>query len=293
MLTRIYIAVLFAFMVVFNSCSERMDINPSELAVYLAVDATLTNEVKAHTVKLTQTKLIMDTVIPPVQYATVTISDGERETLLTESDTLPGVYLTPDNYAAEPGKVYTLRITNVDVNKDGVNESYESVAEMPKALKLDSVTVEPFIMEVFDIKGWSLKCWAYDPPEENFYLFKAWKNDTLVSDTLYEYNFTDDVFFNGQYTNGIECQRFDESKPREVVRDGDVVTLELCHISEEYFEFLIGAITEASFKAPMFSGPPANVPSNISDGAVGFFRVYYTIKGSDTVYIEHKEETDK
>lgn len=283
---KLYTVIAICFMLVLNSCTERIDIKPSELELHIAVEATLTNEVKAHAVKITSTKLITDTIVPPISNATVIINDGSVETMLTESDTIPGLYLTPDSFACESGKNYHLKITDVDIDMDGVTELYEAFAVMPDAIGVDSVTTEPFNIETFEFEGWSLKCWAWDPPEENYYLFKAWKNDTLLSDTLYEYNFTDDVYFNGQFTNGIECQVLDQSKEDEVVRDGDVLALELCHISKDFYDFLVGVSIESRPKVPMFSGPPANVPSNISNGALGFFRVYYTVKKSDTVVFE-------
>ena len=45
---------------------------------------------------------------------------------------------------------------------------------------------------------------------------------------------------------------------------------------EDYYYFIDAVNEETGIQVPLFSGPPANVPSNISNGAKGFFRVYST-----------------
>jgi len=45
-------------------------------------------------------------------------------------------------------------------------------------------------------------------------------------------------------------------------------------INREYNDFLSDAQIELQGSNPLFSGPPANVKGNISNGAFGFFSAY-------------------
>ena len=64
---------------------------------------------------------------------------------------------------------------------------------------------------------------------------------------------------------------------------GDTVTVELNNMGKEYFGFLQEAQAELRGSNPLFSGPPANVKGNISNGAIGFFAAYSVSRASATV----------
>ena len=49
------------------------------------------------------------------------------------------------------------------------------------------------------------------------------------------------------------------------------VTVEMHSISRKYYDFLVAIALETEFNGDLFSGPPANIPSNISNGGLGFF----------------------
>ncbi len=42
----------------------------------------------------------------------------------------------------------------------------------------------------------------------------------------------------------------------------------------DFYNYIIALQTETHISVPLFSGPPANLPGNISNGALGFFRAY-------------------
>ena len=44
-------------------------------------------------------------------------------------------------------------------------------------------------------------------------------------------------------------------------------------ITKEYFDF-INQVQQAGFNLPFFSGPPANVQGNVTNGGIGFFAAY-------------------
>jgi hypothetical protein len=49
--------------------------------------------------------------------------------------------------------------------------------------------------------------------------------------------------------------------------------VQMSSITKEYYNF-IQEVQQAGIQIPFFSGPPANVEGNISNGGVGFFAAY-------------------
>ena len=254
-----------------QACVEPMDLKPANFEKQLVVDATITNEFGFQLVRLGRTMDFGEKEMPPVTNANVAVKVDDSVTIrFYERDTLPGFYYSEIPFAGETGKTYQLLISNIDVAGNGQPIDYTASAIMPDTLKIDSITTTYY-------KNWkalSLDCWAWDPPVTNYYNFKAWRNGVLVTDTLYEFNPTDDIMFNGNYTNGIPCQFLRDEKTDELAVNGDTVTLEIDNIDKAYFDYINSAIKEYYGYNPMFGGLPANVYSNISNNAIGIFRVY-------------------
>lgn len=270
--------ILLIFLIVSSSCTEYIDLKPGAYERNICVDAEINNYYQQHAVRLSLTRTVSDKVDPPVSDADVSVSFGDSTIYFNEVDTIPGLYLSEIPFGAIYDKVYKLHV-NCDVDGDGVMENYTSEATMPAVLPFDSITYD----YIEQWKAVSLNCWAWDPPETNYYCFRAWVNDTLVSDTIYELNTVDDLFFNGNYTNGIPCAYLQDEKPDELVNAGDKVTLEIMNIDEAYFNYINTAIDEYFGYNPMFGGLPANVEGNISNNALGVFRVYSSSKASTVI----------
>jgi len=214
--------------------------------------------------------------------AIVEISVEDRSLLLRENPDRPGTYETPADFYGEPGKTYNLSISGVDINEDGITEDYVASSYMPVINPIDSITLKYTANSFFS--GWEIQVWTYDPADiNNFYVFKALINKKLVTDTLTELVVQNDDLFNGNYTYGITSQFLLESKEDEKLFPGDTVTFEANSITEDYYNFLIEAQSESFGQTPLFSGPPANISSNISNGALGFFTAYSITRSSKIV----------
>ncbi len=267
------------------ACTERMD--PMELEAadpVLVVYGGITTDTMAHSVRLTKSdNYFANKATPAVSGADVKIdvmtedSSIEETITLKESDDEKGIYYTDPDFFGRINKIYHLSIDGVDIDNDGENEKYEAYDNIDSAGKIDSIKLKYF--DDF-IEGWEIKVYAWDPPEKNYYLFKAMINDTLVTDTLDEWFIQDDIPFNGNYTNGIGSQYLQFHKKGERTSAGDKVTFELNNISAAYYNFIATAQTEAFPKVPIFSGPPANVTTNLTNGAFGFFYAYATARCS-------------
>jgi hypothetical protein len=263
-------------------CTERIDIELDETYTRLVVNANLTTDTSAHLVELTKTTSYYYNEAPPaVTGAQVEISDNTGDRVeLTEKE--PGKYYTPDTYFAVPGRTYDLRI----VLAEPVNEKevYTATSGVTPIHPIDSIHLMP--QPDWGIDGFfEVQCYYQDPPSKEFYMFNIFKNGVWLTDTISRRFISDDVFYNGSYTNGIGVGYLDQSREKEKVYPGDTITFQGCSITEDYYNFILALQTEASgFSNPLFSGPPANVVGNISDGALGFFAVYSTSYASTVYY---------
>ncbi len=256
------------------SCTELVDIELDSTYDRLIVYGEVTNRRGVHTVSLTRSADYFSNQKPSgISGAIVEISDGEKITLLTERLTETGVYETDPDFYGVMGMTYELNISNVDIDNDGKPETYSAKSFLPFLNPLDSIYL--VYNENSFFSGWSVLIWAQDPPESrDFYSFKTYKNGVLLTDTLTEFIVQSDDFFNGSYTNGITAQFLNDANPSEKAEAGDIITFEINAITEEFYKFVVESASEAFPGNPLFSGPPANIRSNISNGGLGFFTAY-------------------
>ena len=286
-----YISVTFIILtifILFQSCTEKDNKIFSTQYIGLVVEGAITTDTTVHTVILKKSNDPENKV--PVQFiskAIVTISDGKNIFPLTENPDKKGYYNTLPNVYGIPGNNYTLNISNVDVNNDGVMETYSASSLLRNELPVDSIS---FFYQKFspDFKGLAVNLYAQDiGAGRDYYLIKIKKNSELITDSLYEYSIANNSGFEGKYYDGISVYFLNETKPDELVKPGDTITLELNGITEDYFNFITGIITEYQPKNPIFSGPSANVVTNLtsstSNNVSGFFAAY-SIKRKTRIY---------
>jgi len=131
-----------------------------------------------------------------------------------------------------------------------------------------------------------LQIYAWDPPAEDFYSFEVYKNGIEITDTVTKRGISDDRFFNGNFTFGVPVYYFYSRYEPEYVYPGDTITLKMGGITKDYYNFLIELMDQTfEYRNPLFSGPPANIRTNISNGGLGFFTAYST-SYSSTIYQE-------
>ncbi|NWJ50502.1 MAG: DUF4249 domain-containing protein [Bacteroidetes bacterium] len=266
---------------VFVQCTEKINIKLDNTSPRLVVDGAITTDTTAHKIKLaTSTDYFYNQPAPAVTGALVTINDGSSTTILTEKPVGSGSYETPTTFFGIPGKTYSLHIEL----KEALNgqKIYDATETMPKQLKIDSIQME-FKQDIFKKGAWETKLYAQDPLDENFYCFRGYRNDVLVTDTLDRVTITDDKLFNGRYTNGISVLYWNQNMDWEVIHTGDRIKLQLGSLTKNYFNFIQELQLEVGEKNPLFSGPSANVRTNITNGGIGYFAAYSTCYASTKV----------
>ncbi len=260
------------------ACTEEMDIKLDSIETRLVVEASVTSDLKKHVVILKESSdVFYELAAIPVSHAIVSVANGDLVYEYTEKE--PGYYESNVMFAGESGKTYSLSIKNVDINGDGINEEYQATSLMREAYNVDSISLhfDPNYGFGHGDSGeetWLLSLYMEDNVDvEDYYGFACRVNDTMVHDTITELVVYEDTYFNGDVIEGVYVAKFDQSKPSEVLKDLDTVTLETYAITKEYYDFVV-QLQEMAKGQFAFSGPPGNISTNISNDAIGFFAVY-------------------
>ncbi|MDQ2178385.1 DUF4249 domain-containing protein [Marinifilum sp. D714] len=273
-----YICLLM-FTIIFSSCTEEINVDVDSGETRLSVEAAVTSDLTKHHVILKETSdVFFNQDAIPVRSAKITVTDGN--TIYNYQETKPGYYESEDAFAGKPGNTYSLSITNVDVNKDGTLEEYLASSTMKPTYLIDSIKMhfdpdyESYDEDVDKGPFWLVSLYMKDDIKtEDYYGFACRINDVMVHDTITEILVQKDTYFNGETSKGVDVGEFNQEKPDEILKDNDIITLETYAISEEYYDF-VSQLQELDEGQNMFSGPPGNITSNISNGAIGFFAVY-------------------
>lgn len=265
------IVSLLLIMLLAASCTERIDIDLDETYTRLVVFGNITTDTAVHYVELSATtSYYYNEAPPPVTGAIVEISDDEGNIFDLE-ETEPGRYATSPLFAAIPGRTYSLNVELAEAING--HRNYSASSTVSPINPIDSIGLVP--RPDWGENGfYEVTCYYQDPPTREFYMFNIIKNEILITDTINERFVSNDDFYNGNYTNGIGIGYLDQSDDNETLRAGDLVTFQGCSISEDYYNFIVTLQSETGFQTPLFSGPPANVKGNISNGAAGFFAAY-------------------
>lgn len=271
---------LFIVTVLFQQCTEKMDIELDESYSRLVVEARLSTDTTIHTIRLTKTSAYFSNSKPlPVSGADVKLFDGNQYIVFAENLSEPGVYQTLPNTYGVVGRTYNLIIKNIDIDNDGTIEEYTSQSTIYPINQIDSIGTKYYS----DFKAWEIQCYVLDPPTEDYYLFNIYKNNVLMTDTLSEPFVVDDKLYNGNYTNGIGVGYLRDRKTGEKANIGDSVMLEIWRINKDFYKFMMEFRQTIQPQNPLFSGPPANVKGNISNGAIGYFAAYSITRAKNII----------
>lgn len=245
--------------VALSSCTEKIDFDLNEGDNQrLVVDGILTTEAKKQRIILSRTtSYYHNETAPGESNAVVTVTDGSRT--LTFLEVSNGVYETATIDSVEVGKTYTLNITTSD------NEVYTAETYVHRKADVDSISYK--WSNLWD--EYALYFYGNEPAGPgDYYMWQVEIDGQLDNDTLSEIVFGDDQFVDGSYIPGVE---FYYISPDKLSGDTTDVTVRWVSINKEYYEWAIAALLETEWRGSPFDGPPANIPTNISNGGLGFF----------------------
>jgi hypothetical protein len=238
---------------------------------FIVVDGMITDEKKAHTIKLTFPVDQLNDVPLPVTGATVTISDPDSVYALTEQPANSGIYVTDANFIAKTGTLYTLRISyagNEYTAKThlltGINFSpVQYVKNTENDLFHITYVASPFNAEKYAI-------WEILLDWSDVQGYQQSDPDSCKARLLYYTLPTIDV---GQvFTPQIEKISFPT---------GTLITERRYSITPEHAQYIRAMLSETNWTGGFFDSAHANIPTNISEGALGFFSAC----GVETLYL--------
>jgi hypothetical protein len=251
---------------VFVSCEEAYDIGLDYANTNrLVVEGSITNEHKIHSVTLSRTgEFLSNERTNRVLNASVQITDGDTIINLYDNDN-DGSYDTDRELAGKINHIYTLNITLEN------GEQYSAFDTLRPIVPLDSISYEykksgiPFS----DDYVYNVNIYVQEPPEPNqYYQWELYFDGVHQTDTINTKRFESDELVNGTY---FQSWTVFEIEDYRIENEETEVTLQMLSISKEKIEFYYAILLETDYSGSMFSGPPANVPSNISNGAIGHF----------------------
>jgi hypothetical protein len=288
--------LLIIAVIISSSCKERMEIELDGTYTRLIVDGLITTDDSIQKVKLTKSANYFNNLpAEPILNASVTISVDDSSIVLTDKQN-KGIYETAASFKGIPGKTYKLTIRNIDIG-NGVHEYWASTY-MPKYSKIDTFFITALKEKDFAPPGskYIVNLTLTDPEQtQDNYLFRIYKNGRQLTDTLNRLSFRNDSRFNGKqlYPSLLYYVRYDYSIGRgsgivvttDSIKKNDQLVLEVDGITKEYITFLSQMQTQYRNTNPLFSGPRANVTTNIYplDKAVGFFTAYIIDRDTLTV----------
>lgn len=240
-----------------TSCVKEIELELNDSEPKLVVEALVTDNIEPFKVKLTLLSPFFDQSGEKyVTNAQVYIYDdlGNWDTL---TYTQNGVYATPINQQGVPGRTYTMIAVY-----NGVE--YTATETMQPKSYIDTVSYiynegSAFIDEGYNV----ILNFQEDGSYTNYYRFSFYKNDTLQTDP-FKYFVVDDVPVQGNY---IAAQVPYNYQP------GDSARVILQNITSKYYLYLTAISTQIQSSGGPFDPIPANPPTNINNGALGFFAV--------------------
>ena len=266
--TGLYIFLITLGVQLFTACTERMQIDLPESAKKLVVEAYLFPGDSASWVRLTESANYFSNQPPKaVTHASVKLDDGQGSVWeFNNLDTDSSIYSLPaQTFEPETSKVYHL---DIRMNQPlGGHTHFESTTMLPPLrIHADSIAID----YAPDIEKWMVRLYALDPLGKDFYLFNSRVNGHCITDSVQRKVVRSDVYFDGRYLPGAIVQVLNKDE----LKIGDQYELIISEISEAYYHYLSDLQAETETKNPIFSGPPANVQGNITEGALGFFTAF-------------------
>ena len=256
-LTYLLITVLFV------SCEEQTDWDlKTANNNFIVVDGIITNELKVQTITLTKPVSTINEKPQPVSGAVVLVSSDLLTHTFAEDSSHPGTYCSVKPFIGLRNKTYSLLITS------GTNV-YSSKAELPPPVDLFNlpdyqknesdgkyyitkapVPYFPILPAMYEIQ----LDWSSVPG------FEA-RNPDSCKAKLYYYTLpTIDV--SEVFAPGIEKVGFPS---------GTVITGRRYSLTDEHAAFLRALLLETTWFGGYFNTAAANIPTNLSAGAMGFF----------------------
>ncbi|MXV50807.1 DUF4249 family protein [Pedobacter sp. HMF7647] len=245
---------------VFSSCEKVIDVDVDQSGSQLVIEGNLSNIMATQKVKISRSVMFTDSNnFPAVSGAKVTVTDNQKN-IITFRENSPGIYSV--TYRGVPGRTYTL---NVDIE----GQTYTAISVMPSPVKLDTLSLTDISFGSRKYDG--VIAQYHDPAKTaDQYRFllsingKQNKQIFVANDRLTNGNKMLTELYPGFSDNDEDEQEF---KPR------DSIVVEMQCIDPNVFTYWY-TLQSQEARGPGGGVTPSNPPSNISNGALGYFSAH-------------------
>lgn len=262
------------------ACREKIDWPLDSTYQRLVIEGGISTDTTSHTIILSKsTDAYGHHAIEYISGALVTISDSAQTFYLSEDPQQKGYYRTQPDVFGVVGRTYTLTIEQVDIDGDGVMEKYTATSRIVAPFRLDYLKIIPFSFSA-QRQGHLILVYGQVPSERTQYMMRIYRNRQLLTDSIHEVPIARSI--DTSYVYGDIFYFLSNRQENEKLLPNDTVMLEMLAIDNDYYNFLRAVNEEYGPKSPLFSGPSANIPTNVkpSDKVVGYFAAYAISRAS-------------
>lgn len=266
---RILIPIFSLFGIALSACEETTTLDLKQTPSRIVIEGLVTDRPGQQSVKVSRSADFYGSgQTPRIENATVRVMDdaGAEFAFIHNPRNHPdsaGVYVPESNFAGEIGKTYTLR-----VEVDG--QVYEASDLLSRAIPIDSLKFQVNEDEEEDPKEpgkiYEVLMFAREPQdEENYYLFKFYRNDSLI---VYNPN---DIYYT---EDDLLAEKIDGVPSPVYYGTNDTARVEVYSLSRRGYIFYYDLWTVLNNDGGGMFGPiPAPPRTNLSNNALGFFQV--------------------
>lgn len=244
-----------ALVVLFSACEEKIDLDLSTEGQKPVVEGRVTTETDSSYIRLTFTAPYnSNQAPPPITNATVEVTmDNDPPVLFNHVGN--GMYKPAAGYVGKKDHNYSIKAV-ID-GKEYTAQSYL----YPMYDVVDTLIQEFKPKQGFIDEGYAITYWGnYNQLPRKYYWFRYGKNDSLEDGDI--------LFDNADIP-------YNQSQPFELpffrAQKGDSVMLIFRSIDIYTYNYLYALGNLTGDIPGLFQSPPANPPTNIKGGAVGFF----------------------
>lgn len=269
---KIFILFLFAL---FTSCEEKINWDlKTEQVNTIAVDAIITNEIKYQYIHLTKPFTNQNDTAVPVSGAYVSITTNNFTILFLESSDNPGYYFSEYPAAGSIDITYELNVQYEE--KTYTAETY-MVPVLPAILPTWQYDANKDLYKI----QWNIS--QYNPAQQAMYeVFVSWSHlvdpsipDTLTMAKMLNYTLN---------TINVNYTIFPQDKEEVWFPRNSIAIVKKYSVTDEYGDYLRALLAEAEWQGSLFEEARGNLPTNISNGGLGYFSACSVI--SDTLIVQ-------
>lgn len=262
------VLVVILISLIISSCREERILDFIEAEeLTLVVEGTLTDENRRHFVRIAESGNYYESKSSnPATGAAVSIN-GVDLIELSHPDSL-GYYTTPIGFKAIANNTYQLLISYK-------NRNYTAAGFMNETPNIDSIRIKrnrdipDFVgIELYDVDIYYVE----DKSRKAYYSYDLFVDGEWLTESINDKAFFEnDFLIEGPVT--FTAQNFSDL---DVDLDKELqIVLQKSSLNTETFKFYTDFFNQTEgTNNPFFAPPPANISTNLSEGAFGFFEVY-------------------